>query len=88
MEAEKAAVSAHPVASNRGNAATLRDMSKEIEAGIALVEEIEEITDRSRLIAFNMAVEAAHIGDKGRGFRVIVGELRKINDRTVDFSSG
>lgn len=85
MEAERAAVS-RIVASNRGNAATLRDMSREIEAGIALVEEIEEITDRSRLIAFNMAVEAAHIGDKGRGFRVIVGELRKINDRTVEFS--
>ena len=85
MKAEQSAVS-RIVDSNRGNAATLRAMSREIEAGIALVNEIEEITDRSRLIAFNMAVEAAHIGDKGRGFRVIVGELHKINDRTVDFS--
>jgi methyl-accepting chemotaxis protein len=61
-------------------------MGKELESGMDLLKSIEEITERSRLIAFNMAVEAARIGEKGRGFKVIVGELRKLNDMTADFS--
>lgn len=71
---------------NRQGAKDLRAMGKELEGGLDLLKGIEEINDRSRLIAFNMAVEAARIGDKGRGFRVIVGELRKLNDQTADFS--
>lgn len=61
-------------------------LGQELSSGIELLAGIEEITERSRLIAFNMAVEAARIGEKGRGFRVIVGELRALNDRTAEFS--
>jgi Methyl-accepting chemotaxis protein (MCP) signalling domain len=64
----------------------LQALGKEIKSGIELLAGIEEITERSRLIAFNMAIEAARIGEKGRGFKVIVGELRALNDRTADFS--
>ncbi len=71
---------------NRKGAKDLRTMGNELESGMDLLKGIEEITERSRLIAFNMAVEAARIGEKGRGFRVIVGELRRLNDQTVDFS--
>lgn len=71
---------------NRKGAKDLRAMGNELESGMDLLKGIEEITERSRLIAFNMAVEAARIGEKGRGFRVIVGELRKLNDQTADFS--
>jgi len=85
IEAERKAVSGI-VANNRENARKLQAMSKDLESGIQLIQGIEEITERSRLIAFNMAVEAAHIGEKGRGFKVIVNELRSLNDRTVDFS--
>jgi len=85
IEAERKAVSGI-VANNRENARKLSAMSKDLESGIQLIQGIEEITERSRLIAFNMAVEAAHIGEKGRGFKVIVNELRSLNDRTVDFS--
>ena len=85
IQAERATV-ARIVENNGRNVGKLRAMAKEMESGIEMVKEIEEITDRSRLIAFNMAVEAAHIGEKGRGFKVIVGELRTLNDRTVEFS--
>ncbi|HUX38191.1 MAG TPA: methyl-accepting chemotaxis protein [Rectinemataceae bacterium] len=71
---------------NKKGAKDLRAMGAELESGVGLLKGIEEITERSRLIAFNMAVEAARIGEKGRGFRVIVGELRKLNDQTADFS--
>lgn len=64
----------------------LQALGGELKSGIQLLVGIEEITERSRLIAFNMAIEAARIGEKGRGFRVIVGELRALNDRTADFS--
>lgn len=85
IEAQKAAVSSI-VDNNRDNARKLQAMSRELESGMELIAGIEEITERSRLIAFNMAVEAARIGERGRGFRVIVNELRSLNDRTVDFS--
>ncbi len=71
---------------NKKGAKDLRIMGAELESGVGLLKGIEEITERSRLIAFNMAVEAARIGEKGRGFRVIVGELRKLNDQTAEFS--
>jgi methyl-accepting chemotaxis protein len=85
IQAERETV-ARIVKNNGRNVDKLRAMDKEIDSGIGLVNEIEEITDRSRLIAFNMAVEAAHIGEKGLGFKVIVKELQRLNDRTVDFS--
>jgi hypothetical protein len=85
IEAERKAVMGM-VENNRQNSRKLQAMSKELESGIELMKGIEEITERSRLIAFNMAVEAARIGEKGRGFRVIVNELRSLNDRTQEFS--
>ena len=85
IEAQRSAV-ASIVGNNRENARKLQTMSKELESGIELIKGIEEITERSRLIAFNMAVEAARIGEKGRGFKVIVNELRSLNDRTAEFS--
>lgn len=61
-------------------------MGREIDTGLELLKSIEDITARSKLIAFNMSVEAARIGEKGAGFKVIILELHKLNDRTLDFS--
>jgi methyl-accepting chemotaxis protein len=71
---------------DRDAAKGLQALGAELRSGIELLAGIEEITERSRLIAFNMAIEAARIGEKGRGFKVIVGELRALNDRTAEFS--
>ncbi len=71
---------------DRESSKGLQALGKELGSGIELLAGIEEITERSRLIAFNMAIEAARIGEKGRGFKVIVGELRSLNDRTAEFS--
>jgi len=64
----------------------LAAMSREIEGGIDLLKNITDITERSKLIAFNMSIEAARIGEKGAGFKVIITELHKLNDRTFEFS--
>lgn len=67
-------------------ASGLKALGQELASGMDLLAGIEEITERSRLIAFNMAVEAARIGSQGNGFKVIVNELRKLNDQTATFS--
>jgi len=61
-------------------------MSVEIESGLDLLKNIADITEQSKLIAFNMSIEAARIGEKGLGFKVIIAELHKLNDRTFEFS--
>lgn len=71
----------------RENQEHLRAMKGEIDAGLDLLKNITEITERSKLIAFNMSIEAARMGEKGRGVKVIVAELHKLNDRTFDFSN-
>jgi methyl-accepting chemotaxis protein len=73
-------------AATKENRARLRLMSDEITSGLDLLKNIHEITEQSKLIAFNMSVEAARLGEKGNGFRVIIAELHKLNGRTFDFS--
>ena len=70
----------------RQNREHLEAMSREIESGLELLSNITDITERSKLIAFNMSIEAARIGEKGRGFKVIIAELHKLNDRTFEVS--
>jgi len=71
---------------NRENADRVRKISDLVTKSEELISGIEDITERSKLIAFNMAVESAKIGDKGLGFRVIVHELQRLNDQTTHFA--
>lgn len=69
------------------NRTQLSAMATDVKNGLDLLAQISDITERSKLIAFNMSIEAARIGEKGRGFKVIIAELHKLNQRTLDFSS-
>lgn len=71
---------------NRENADRVRKISDLVTRSEELISGIEDITERSKLIAFNMAVESAKIGDKGLGFKVIVHELQRLNDQTTHFA--
>jgi methyl-accepting chemotaxis protein len=85
LEQERAAVT-EMVALNRGNAKELKDMGSEISSGLELLKGIEDISQKSHLIALNLSVEAAHIGSQGLGFKVIATELRSLNAQTGEFS--
>lgn len=71
---------------NRENADRVKKIAELVSRSEELISGIEDITEKSKLIAFNMAVESAKLGDKGLGFKVIVHELQRLNDQTTRFA--
>ena len=50
------------------------------------IELIERITDQTNLLGLNTAIEAARVGDVGRGFSVISQEMRKLSAQSGESS--
>ena len=57
-------------------------LSKEREEALTAVKAVDTVGRSIRMIAFNASIEAARVGDQGRGFMVIADEVSKLAART------
>ena len=51
------------------------------------IAQIQSITNRSRMLALNATIEAHSVGDAGRGFIVVAGEMKAISDEITKLAS-
>lgn len=59
-------------------------LSRRVERIGTVVEVIDEIADRSDLLALNAALEGAKAGDAGRGFSIVAAEMRRLAESIME----
>lgn len=59
-------------------------LSRRVERIGSVVEVIDEIADRSDLLALNAALEGAKAGEAGRGFSIVASEMRRLAENVLE----
>jgi|GEM_PF-4835161 len=67
--------------------AVVRQVAGSVDALKGFIEAINDIAERTSLLAMNASIEAAHAGKAGAGFAVIAGEVRKLAASAADNSA-
>lgn len=69
-------------ASDVGSA--MQKLSRSLERIGSVVDVIDEIADRSDLLALNAALEGAKAGEAGRGFSIVAAEMRRLAENVME----
>jgi methyl-accepting chemotaxis protein len=65
-----------------GTIKLIEDLQKSAKIIGETTQVIEEVAQKTNLLAMNASIEAAHAGEKGRGFSVVAQEIRKLAETT------
>ncbi|HSV55638.1 MAG TPA: methyl-accepting chemotaxis protein [Magnetospirillaceae bacterium] len=72
---------------NAGTLASLfQDIQAKTEAVAGITGAIQDVSDRTGILAINASIEAARAGNVGRGFRIIANEVRTLAQQTGEFA--
>jgi transcriptional regulator of acetoin/glycerol metabolism len=58
--------------------------SEDVKNSTEVLSIIKRVADETNLLGLNAAIEAAHAGDKGKGFGVVANEIRRFSRETVE----
>ncbi|HNY17968.1 MAG TPA: methyl-accepting chemotaxis protein [Treponemataceae bacterium] len=62
------------------------ELKKRTESVAGITGSIQDVSDRTGILAINASIEAARAGTVGRGFRIIANEVRSLANQTGDFA--
>lgn len=79
-EIEKAAANARSIAN------LFEDLKEKTKNVASITGSIQDVSDRTGILAINASIEAARAGTVGRGFRIIANEVRTLATQTGDFA--
>ena len=79
-EIENAAANAKSIAS------LFEDLKAKSDQVAGITGSIQDVSDRTGILAINASIEAARAGAVGRGFRIIANEVRTLAIQTGDFA--
>lgn len=63
-------------------AASILSLAEQAQSIGDIIASVDDIAEQSNLLALNAALEAAHAGDRGRGFVVVATEMKSLADQS------